>query len=86
MNSITSPNVFGSAALIAAYDESEEWLDQITDYLRESYTYMSDFITKKMPSWKLMTMEASYLPGLTSLTLATLPLKLLRICHAKPAL
>ena len=62
MNSITSPNVFGSAALIAAYDESEEWLDQITDYLRESYTYMSDFITKKMPSWKLMTMEASYLP------------------------
>lgn len=62
VNSITSPNTFGCAAIIAAYDESEEWLDQITDYLRESYAQVSTFIEEKMEGWELMRMDASYLP------------------------
>lgn len=62
MNSITSPNTFGCAAIIAAYNESEEWLDAITDYLRESYRQMAAFIDERMQDWELMRMDASYLP------------------------
>lgn len=62
MNSITSPNTFGCAAIIAAYNEGEEWLDAITDYLRESYKQTADFIESRMKGWELMHMQASYLP------------------------
>lgn len=62
MNSITSPNTFGCAAIIAAYNESEEWLDAVTAYLRENYRQTKAFIDERMQSWELMTMDASYLP------------------------
>lgn len=62
MNSITSPNTFGCAAIIAAYTECDEWLDAITAYLAESYRYLADFIDREMDGWKLMPMQASYLP------------------------
>lgn len=62
MNSITSPNTFGCTAIIAAYDESEEWLDQVTAYLRDSYREVSAFIENRMEGWELMRMDASYLP------------------------
>lgn len=62
MNSITSPNTFGCAAIIAAYDESEEWLDAVTAYLRENYRQTKAFIDEHMQGWELMTMDASYLP------------------------
>lgn len=62
MNSITSPNTFGCAAIIAAYNEGEEWLDAITEYLRESYRVTAEFIEQKMKGWELMRMDASYLP------------------------
>lgn len=62
MNSITSPNTFGCAAIIAAYNESEEWLDAVTAYLRENYRQAKTFIDERMQGWELMTMDASYLP------------------------
>lgn len=62
MNSITSPNVFGCAAIIAAYNECEDWLDAVTSYLAESYREVDTFISERMRSWELMRMQASYLP------------------------
>lgn len=62
MNSITSPNVFGCAAIITAYNECADWLDALVDYLRESYRYTAEFIENEMQGWELMPMDASYLP------------------------
>ncbi|MDO4432238.1 MAG: PatB family C-S lyase [Aerococcaceae bacterium] len=60
-NSITSPNPFGIAALIAAYNESEQWLDAVTDYLRDNYLLTKQMIARDFPTWQLMEMDASYL-------------------------
>lgn len=61
MNSITSPNVFGAAAVTAAYERGEAWLDALTDYLREGYRMCEEAVAR-MTGWRLMPMSASYLP------------------------
>lgn len=58
---ILRPNVFGEGALIAAYDESEDWLDSLMDYLEENKDYFIDFIEKKIPQLKVVKPEGTYL-------------------------
>lgn len=60
-NSITSPTPVGIAAIIAAYNQAEAWLDAVTDYLRENYLLTKQFLTEAFPDWTLMEMDASYL-------------------------
>lgn len=62
MNSVTSPNTFGAIGLITAYNESEEWLNELNKYLYNNYKYTKQFIRNELPNWKLMEMESSYLP------------------------
>lgn len=62
MNSVTSPNVFGCAAIIAAYNEGAAWLDAMTAYLGESYRQLAAFVDERMEGWEVMPMTASYLP------------------------
>lgn len=62
MNSITSPNLFGVVGIVAAYTEGEEWLDAMTDYIRENYQMTKTYLAEHFPQWHLMEMEASYLP------------------------
>ena len=62
MNSVTSPNVFGCAAIIAAYNEGAAWLDAVTAYLGESYRQLAAFVETNMEGWEVMPMTASYLP------------------------
>lgn len=62
MNSITSPNVFGVVAIVAAYERGEAWLDAMVDYLRKNYELTRDVIAERMEGWNLMPMTASYLP------------------------
>lgn len=78
-NSITSPNVFGIKATIAAYDESEDWLADMIQYVKENYIYLKTEIENgDLKKLKLMEMEASYLAwvnieetGLTTETFVT---------------
>lgn len=60
-NSITSPNPMGIAALIAAYTQSERWLDEVVMYLRQNYCIVKERIRQDFPKWQLMEMQASYL-------------------------
>ncbi|MBO0481744.1 aminotransferase class I/II-fold pyridoxal phosphate-dependent enzyme [Candidatus Enterococcus courvalinii] len=62
MNVITSPNVFGVAGLTATYDYGEEWLEQLTLYLRKNYEFSKQFIEENIANWKVIPAEASYLP------------------------
>lgn len=54
-------NAFAGEALIAAYNYSEEWLEELKTYLYENYLYTTAFIQKEMPQIKVTPLEATYL-------------------------
>lgn len=58
---IVRPNVFGQEALIAAYNESEDWLDSLMEYLEENKNFFIDFIETKIPQLKTIRPEGTYL-------------------------
>ena len=62
INEVCDVNPFGPVALIAAYNESEEWIDELNQYLWGNYTVLCDFIEKNLPQWKVCPLEGTYLP------------------------
>jgi len=54
-------NLFGITALIAAYEESEQWLDTLKEYLHENYLVLTQFINSNLPQIKVTPLEATYL-------------------------
>ncbi len=58
------PGNFGAVAQIAAYNESEEWLEELLDYLRANAKYVADFIAANMPQVNVYIPEATYLAWL----------------------
>jgi cystathionine beta-lyase len=63
-NAITSPHVFAVPAVIAAYQDGEKWLDELTAYMRGNFEMFYDFIAEKMPKIKVMTADSSFLAWL----------------------
>ncbi len=61
INEVCDVNPFGPVALIAAYNDSEQWLDELNDYLWGNYTALCDFVAKQLPKWKVMPLEGTYL-------------------------
>jgi cystathionine beta-lyase len=62
INEVCDVNPFGPVALIAAYNESEDWIDELNQYLWGNYQVLCDFIGKNMPQWKVCPLEGTYLP------------------------
>ena len=62
INEVCDVNPFGPVALIAAYNESEDWIDELNQYLWGNYTVLCDFIGKNLPQWKVCPLEGTYLP------------------------
>ena len=62
INEVCDVNPFGPVALIAAYNESEDWIDELNQYLWGNYTVLCDFIDKNLPQWKVCPLEGTYLP------------------------
>lgn len=61
INEVCDVNPFGVAATIAAYNEGEEWLSQLIDYLGENYRVMKEFCDKHLPEFPLAKLEGTYL-------------------------
>jgi len=61
INEVCDVNPFGPVALIAAYNESEAWLDGLNAYLWGNYTALCDFIAQHLPKWRVMPLEGTYL-------------------------
>ncbi len=61
INEVCDVNPFGPVALIAAYNESEQWLDELNGYLWGNYTALCDFVAQHLPKWKVMPLEGTYL-------------------------
>lgn len=54
-------NPFGPVALEAAYNESEEWINQLNRYLYENYKTLKAFFQKEMPKLDVLRLEGTYL-------------------------
>jgi cysteine-S-conjugate beta-lyase len=54
-------NPFTIAAVIAAYNEGEEWLEQLLDYLDRNIDWVLDFLKKRMPKVKCLRPEGTYI-------------------------
>lgn len=61
INEVCDVNPFGIVALQAAYNESEEWIDQLNAYLWDNYVTLCDFLAAEVPQWKVMPLEGTYL-------------------------
>ena len=61
INEVCDLNPFGPVALMAAYNESEDWIDELCPYIWGNYTALCDFVAKHLPQWKVMPMEGTYL-------------------------
>ena len=62
INEVCDVNPFGIVALQAAYNESEDWIDELNQYLWGNYQVLCDFIDKNLPLWKVCRLEGTYLP------------------------
>lgn len=54
-------NCFAPAAIEAAYNESEDWLDQLNSYLWENYKALKEFFREYMPKLEVIRLEGTYL-------------------------
>lgn len=52
---------FAIAAVVAAYGESEDWLDALNDYLDEAVRETVDYLGKKLPKVKAYVPEGTYI-------------------------
>ncbi|MDE7375055.1 MAG: pyridoxal phosphate-dependent aminotransferase [Odoribacter sp.] len=60
-NEVCDVNPFGVIATQAAYNEGEEWLNQLVEYLHANYLYMHEFCCKHLPDFPLTVLEGTYL-------------------------
>ena len=56
-----SCNVFATTAVIAAYNESEEWLDELREVLYENKQIVRDYLACELPVIRLVECDATYL-------------------------
>ena len=61
INEVCDVNPFGVAATIAAYNEGEEWLNQLVDYLQGNYEAMAEFCRRELPEFPITRLEGTYL-------------------------
>ena len=56
-----SPCVFGYNALIAAYNNGEEWIDAQNEHIKNNYNYLKVYLNKELPSIVVTKLEGTYL-------------------------
>lgn len=61
VNEVCDISPFAVTALIAAYTEGEEWLNQVKEYLLENYIYLRDYFSEHLPQFPVLPLEATYL-------------------------
>ena len=54
-------NPFGMEALIAAYNESEQWLDELQQLIYSNYLFICRFIHEQLPLFSVTKEEGTYL-------------------------
>ena len=58
---VAEPNVFAAIVPAAAFNESEDWLDELRQYLYENKQFVRRYIAENIPQIKVIDSEATYL-------------------------
>jgi cystathionine beta-lyase len=61
IHEVCSISPFAVDALMAAYNEGADWIDQLKDYLYDNYLYLKDFFKENFPQFHVLPLEATYL-------------------------
>ena len=61
INEVCDVNPFGVTATLAAYNEGEDWLVQLLDYLKANYDYLCRFFHTYLPQISVTELEGTYL-------------------------
>jgi len=87
-NEIHAPNTFGIVAMIAAYNEGLEWLEQVLHYINANFKYLKEFVEIELPGVDFIDPEGTYLAWLdfNSLGMDNEELKNLMLKKAKVVL
>ena len=55
------PSPFAMEALIAAYNEGQDWLDQVKTYIDGNFDFLKNFLEKRLPEVKFRIPEGTYM-------------------------
>lgn len=58
---VAEPNSFALIAAIKAFNEGENWLDELREYISSNRDYVIDELSRKVPEIKVVSEEATYL-------------------------
>lgn len=61
VHEVNGLNPFGLVAQVAAYNESEEWLDELNAYVYDNFCYLRDYIESQLPMLRIHVTEGTYL-------------------------
>jgi len=61
INEVCDVNPFGVVATRAAYDECEDWIEELDEYIFANYKYMKQFQREFLPAFPIAHMEGTYL-------------------------
>lgn len=56
-----SCNVFATTAVVAAYNDSEKWLDELVEVIYENKKIVKNYLEEELPVIKLVDCDATYL-------------------------
>ena len=62
INEVCDVNPFGIIALEAAYNNSENWIDELNQYLWGNYLALCQFFAEHLPQFTVCKLEGTYLP------------------------
>ena len=61
INEVCDVNPFGVIATIAAYNEGEEWLIQLLQYIHGNYLFFKDYCEEHLPQLPVAPLQGTYL-------------------------
>lgn len=61
INEVCDVNLFGVEALMAAYTDGEEWLEELKQDLLANYNYLKAYFNEHLPQFPVVQLEGTYL-------------------------
>ena len=80
---LTDGNIFAFQTTVAAYEQGEEWLNQLLTYVQGNIDFLTQYIDQHLPKVKYLVPQASYLVFLDFRALGLSQKELVSFCTNK---
>ena len=78
VHEVNGLNPFGLVAQVAAYNESEAWLDELNEQVYKNFCYLRDFLHEELPMLQIHETEGTYLAWVN---ISALHMSAEQFCH-----